>query len=181
PCRQRMKGKRPRQTKHVECFTSDTPLSSVSVPPVFPFDKTIVTIYVRPRNAHLSDGNRFLQGGDDRFRLPHEFLGGRSNHLCLRENRQRGTGAIRPELIGSVVASLLSARCCSSDEAPSLMKSSTILRALSTSVDGTRIFTPSGTAYGTILTKNSSFRMACMPLRSTSPSQNKSVDLRKGE
>src|SRR5437867_1746796 len=39
-----MKGKRPRQTKHADCFTSDTPLSSVSVPPVFPFDMTIVTI-----------------------------------------------------------------------------------------------------------------------------------------
>src|SRR5207249_2889599 len=39
-----MKGSRPRQTKHVDCFTSDTPLSSVSVPPVFPFDKTNVTI-----------------------------------------------------------------------------------------------------------------------------------------
>src|SRR5438093_4405941 len=39
-----MKGKRPRQTKHADCFTSDTPLSSVSVPPVFPFDKTIVTM-----------------------------------------------------------------------------------------------------------------------------------------
>src|SRR2546422_11630204 len=39
-----MKGKRPRQTKHADCFTSDTPLSSVSVPLVFPFDKTIVAI-----------------------------------------------------------------------------------------------------------------------------------------
>src|SRR5437773_12493152 len=99
----------------------------------------------------------------------------------IRDRDVTGVQTCALPIFGSVVASLLSARCCSSDEAPSLMKSSTILRALSTSVDGTRIFTPSGTAYGTILTKNSSFRMACMPLRSTSPSQNKSVDLRKGE
>src|SRR5881396_2406844 len=39
-----MKGKTTNQTKHADCFTSDTPVSAASIPPVFPFDRTIVPI-----------------------------------------------------------------------------------------------------------------------------------------
>src|SRR6266581_7548363 len=39
-----MKGKTTNQTKHADCFTSDTAVSAPSIPPVFPFDRTVVPI-----------------------------------------------------------------------------------------------------------------------------------------
>src|SRR6266487_1122175 len=39
-----MKAKTTKQTKHADCFTSDTPVSAPSIPPVFPFDRTVVPI-----------------------------------------------------------------------------------------------------------------------------------------
>src|SRR5438552_15426275 len=38
-----MKAKTTNQTKHADCFTSHTP-SAASIPPVFPFDRTVVPI-----------------------------------------------------------------------------------------------------------------------------------------
>src|SRR6266550_3752356 len=39
-----MKAKTTNQTKHADCFTSDTPVWAASIPPVFPFDRTVVPI-----------------------------------------------------------------------------------------------------------------------------------------
>src|SRR6266566_2942024 len=39
-----MEGKTTNQTQHADCFTSDTPVSAPSIPPVFPFDRTVVPI-----------------------------------------------------------------------------------------------------------------------------------------
>ena len=39
-----MKAKTTKQTKHADCLTSDTPVSVASIAPVFPFDRTVVSI-----------------------------------------------------------------------------------------------------------------------------------------
>src|SRR6266702_1430424 len=39
-----MRGMTTNQTKHADGFTSDTPVWAASIPPVFPFDRTVVPI-----------------------------------------------------------------------------------------------------------------------------------------
>ncbi len=52
-------------------------------------------------NDSLHDGNRFPQGGHDHFCLPHEFLGGKSNHLSCKKT------ACADETIPSMTRSLI--------------------------------------------------------------------------